>query len=284
MKILNKEQNKLVLYIQEKDLKAIASLEEKTPWYLNGLLSQFGDYHNYGPSDNNWHRITGPKKIKFLDSLDWINDYRELRELSPEELKTRITEISSQIEGETHTYMHSLNPKQKNESGLRRKKLNQQVKDLHDFLAAKTGKIEPPTLPDTMDYFAPTFILPFESGYAIGVHINGEEFVMEKINFQPFTATDSIPLPLLFPVIMHLAVETNMFPPQQSGSLEVKARKEKTGRYIIMGYKQHELDKEAEEIMSKMIEELTEAEKPAEPAPHIQKRKTIFEKNFKKSE
>ena len=92
MKIRNKENNKNVIYIQEKDLKLILSTETDIPKPLINASKR----QTFSENPESFILIQNEEVASYLDSKSYIIDYREIKYLTEEEIIEKIDSLTEQ--------------------------------------------------------------------------------------------------------------------------------------------------------------------------------------------
>lgn len=95
MKIFNKENNQEKVYVQVKDLKKLMYKKDYVPQNILEIA-------NTKKKENEFIEFTDSKDISFFKNQDWIIDYKELRDLSKEEIVTTAMKTNEKLEKLVH--------------------------------------------------------------------------------------------------------------------------------------------------------------------------------------
>lgn len=277
MKIINKENGTPVAYVQKKNLKAILKYDRDLPRGIVKVIKALG-YYEYDEHDEEFVRIEGKKEVKYIATRDWIPDYKQLRDLSDEELQTLVDEETLKLND-----IHILYSTMSREDQLvnyhlpaEYAKKNQTIKDINAYLWTRQGKYDLPIeIPLAIDSDEVNIEID-KIGCKIGPSLDKNKIIFTKTNNQPFNEYDAIPMPVVHTAIMVVATETGMIT-SRKGECCIKSYTDPTGMYFV-----HEF----ESIIEKSDEKIQQPEEPVkhqEPTRVEQKakKKTLFSKIFK---
>ena len=270
MKIINVENKKPVVYVQQKNLKGIINSEEgyKIPKSLIKIMSKLNLSNLDETHDEEFVRIEGKETAAYIASLPWIPDYRELRDLSEEEISALIATEKTSLEALTQHY-NSLSHDEKMQNWAmlyERKRINQKIKDLNAFLWTRQGKYDQPiVLPIAIDSEA-LQLDANDIGCSVGLSFDKKHYVFAKNNGKPFTKYDNISLPRMYMALTTLGIQSGLIEDTESED-DVTWYTEAAGKYIVAKCKSTPLRKET----------LPEEHQPVRVKDGRQKRKTLFE-------
>ena len=270
MKIFNKEQNQLVVYLQKKNIKAIIKYEDKVPKTIYKIAKQLGLTDMDETHDEEFIRIDDKKTVEFLKRMHWIPDYRELKDLSDEELEQKVANRAAKLQ-EIKTYYSTLGPyDQRSNPTIPQEyaKINQTIKDINAYLWTRQGKystpIELPLMIDCMEG-----ILESSGTIRIGLSIDGKHILVENKNGGRATSIHPFEVQM---GIMAYAQELNL---NQNcpGELNVTIKQSPTNRFLIADYI-FEVDKDY------VVPVQEEQEQQPTRITNLQKKKSLFQKVF----
>lgn len=271
MKIFNKEQDQLVVYLQRKNIKAIIKLEDKAPKTIYKAAKQLGLTDMDETHDEEFVRIDDKKTVEFLKRMHWIPDYRELKILSDEELEQKVAERSRKLQ-EMQTYFSSLGPyDQRSNPGIPQEysKINQTIKDINAYLWTRQEKystpIELPLMIDCMEG-----VLESSGNARIGLSIDGKHILVENKKGGRATAIHPFEIQM---GIMAYAQELNLNQ-DCPGELNITIRQSTTNRFLIADYDF--------EIAKDYVPPVQEEQEPQQPTRITtpQKKKSLFQRVF----
>lgn len=269
MKIFNKENNQLVAYLQQKNLKAIIKYEDKAPKAIYKIAKQLGLTEMDETHDEAFVRLTDKKSIEFLKKMHWIPDYRELRDLSNEELEAKVSERSKKIK-EMQGYYMSLGPyDQRSNPAIPQEysKINQTIKDINAYLWTRQGKystpVELPLMIDCMEG-----VLESSGTIRIGLSIDKKHILVENKSGARATSVNPFEMQM---GIMAYAAELNLNQ-NAPGELAITVRPDKDNRFLVADYN----FEVAKDYVPPVQEEPQEPTRIATP----QKKKSLFQRVF----
>lgn len=271
MRIFNKENNQLVVYVQQKNIKAIIKHEDKAPKSLYKLAKSLKLSDMDETNDEEFIRITDKKTVEYMKRMHWIPDYRELRDLSDQELEQKVQERSAKIQ-EMSTYYLSLGPYDQRSNPqipVEYAKINQTVKDINAYLWTRQGKYDTPiTIPLMMDCMAG--IMESNGTIKIGRSIDAKHILIANRNGGPCTSVNPIELQM---GLMVYATEENLAP-HEPGNFSIKIKRGPDNRFLVADY---EFEKDPNYIAPQIEEQ--EPQQPHRIKPE-QKKKSIFNRVF----
>ena len=152
MKIFNEENGIKKVYVQMNDLMTLINTDLSIPGSV--FEKVFSDVVIVNDSNRmDFVEFTEPNDIKYFESLDWIVDYKEIRDLSEEEIKNKGQEIAKEMNRIAERY-NSMTDDQKyrNQSLIQKHELlDYKMKYLAEILWVKRGYREMPfpVVPDS---------------------------------------------------------------------------------------------------------------------------------------
>ncbi len=195
MKITNYENGEHIVYIQQKNIKAILKYEANIPNYFLKAIKADTMTTDYDQTDEEFIRLEGEKLTNYISSLTWIPDYHTIRDLSDEELSLLIEETKRQLDDVTHEYLTiSKNKTQKTQHGLltTRSKLNEQIKDLKAFSWLRKDEYdERIIIPTVIDAHELRLGIQGDK-YTLGRSLDGKKLLLGKTDGTEYQANDSI--------------------------------------------------------------------------------------------
>lgn len=144
MKIFNTENGVQKVYVQIDDIMMLKKIEEST-------LDPISDVNNNNKMD--FIEFTKPNEIKYFKSLDWIVDYKQVRQLSEEEYRIKSKELSTEIH-DICNKLHDMSNNDKNNDRsllIRYELLKHKIKAFNEIQLIKQGRLQIsfPIVPDS---------------------------------------------------------------------------------------------------------------------------------------
>lgn len=236
MRIFNKEQNQIVAYIQQKNLKAIIKFEDRVPKSLLKLaksmnLSDMDETH-----DEEFIRLTDKKEIKFLANMYWIPEYKDLRGLTDEQLTAKVEERAAKI-SEMHSLYMGMGPYEQRNNyhfPVEYSKINQTIKDINAYLWTRQGKYDTPvSIPLEIDGF--NTIIESDGNLRIGLNLEGDKILVQRKDGKKFEGGIGIhPFELQSGLLIFFA-ESGL-QPKVPGEVNLSIRPEPSHRFLIADY------------------------------------------------
>lgn len=234
MKIFNRENESPVMYIQIKNLKAILSAEDKIPRQLIKKIQKL-NIDNYSENqDEEFIRLEGRKIVTYLDELTWIPNYKNLRDLTEEEITEQIKILEQKVIDLSYIFNNMQPSEQRKSFHLINEhyKTNQKLKDLNAYLWTIQGKydqlISIPLAVDTEQIH----MRVLELGYIAGISLDKKKILFTKENGEKFTNKDGLPLPLIGNTIITLAIESGMITAPQ-GKVNINSYTEESNKFFV---------------------------------------------------
>ena len=221
MKIRNKENNKNVIYIQEKDLKLILSTETDIPKPLINASKR----QTFSENPESFILIQNEEVASYLDSKSYIIDYREIKYLTEEEIIEKIDSLTEQ-----QKQMEEIN-QQPNPQQIQTAYTLEQLKK---YLNTRKTR-ETIELPLTIDSEELHLAIP-EANCQIGLSLNKTKILFKRLDNKPFSEKDTLPIGLVQAAIIEFGPVLEL-PMQQSGMLEVTAKFTEDSQFFAAEYK-----------------------------------------------
>ena len=191
MKIRNIEENREKIYVQLKDLKKLIFKKDYVPENIKHLMKT-------NKRDTEFIEFTNPKDINFFQNQKWIVDYKEIRDLSKEELKEKAQELINKLNilGHAITVLKKENDNKAYYNILKDYNLLKHTIDsFDDVYCLKQGYNSIP-FPNVIDHNGITLQAENDSYYSnLEIHssINPNAFILCKKDRTPYTRKDKIP-------------------------------------------------------------------------------------------
>lgn len=145
MKIFNIENGVKKVYVQMNDIIMLNHTAASIPASI--FEKVFSDVVIVDDSNRmDFVEFTKPNEIKFFESLDWIVDYKKVRDFKEEEIKEKGQEIANEMNRIAEKY-NSMNDKQKEKNQslmLKHELLKYKMNSLAEILWVKQGHITMP--------------------------------------------------------------------------------------------------------------------------------------------
>ena len=235
MKILNVENNKLVAYIQRKNIKAMLRYEEKIPRKFYKFAKDIGLYEQDDTHDEEFIKTTDKKFIKLFIQTDWIPDYRELRDLSDEDLQAKVDELTIKLQDLDSLYT-TLPYQEQRISYLPEQKArtNQKLNDINKYLLTRQGKTDIPVeIPLAIDSKAS--IITSSGILKFGRSLDHAKILISKKDGTTFQqGYDINPIEVNMGLITFMAEEN--LTPNESGQMDLTVNSEPTNTYLVVDY------------------------------------------------
>ena len=234
MKILNIENRKPVVYLQQKNLKGILNTEHSIPRELikvmrNLRLNSYDETH-----DEEFVRIEGKEIAEYIASLSWIPDYKQLRDQTDEELQAQLDQRKQEIQTLTDYYNSLSREKQMQNFELlnKRSKINLTIKDLHAYICTQKGTYDLPiNIPLGIDTDE-LHIDMDEFGCIVGISFDKKKVLIAKKNGKQFTTHDAHPAIGLQGAALVLATEAGILSPEDSTG-RIKVDMDPTKSFLV---------------------------------------------------
>ena len=220
MKIKNKENNKNVIYIQEKDLKIILETEQDIPQSLLSACKKQPLKEN----PESFILIPNEEIANYLDSRSYIIDYREIKYLTEEEIEQRIDSLNQEKE------ILEQSPQESH----RLTQTTYTIKQLKKYLSARKTSLTI-ELPLTIDS-EELHLAVKEANCLIGLSLNKTKILFRRLDNKPFSDKDTLPIGLVQAAIIEFGPILEI-PTEQSGMLEVTAKFTEDGQFFAAEYK-----------------------------------------------
>lgn len=153
MKIFNEENGSKKIYVQLNDIARLLDFGEAIPV---SIMQRFF-YEIFIVNDENrydFEEFSDANEIEFFESLDWIADYREYRNLSEKEIMEQAYIIGDDMNKTAQEYNDNINKYTDEELvalKLKHEALEHKMFSIRDILWLKQGHISMP-IPEVADY------------------------------------------------------------------------------------------------------------------------------------
>lgn len=236
MKILNVEEKKLVAYIQRKDLKSLIRFGNHLPRKFYKFAKELGLSDLDETKDEEFVRTTDKKFIKIILAADWIQDYRELRDLSDEELQQASEELAMKIQ-DMGAYYNSLSYQEQRQNSFlpeQYAKANHKLKDLNAYLWTRQGKYPTPIeIPLAIDSKAG--IVSSNGSLRFGRSLDHKKILIGKKDESKFLGGYHInPIEINMGLMVFMAEEN--IAPSEPGQMDIKIKAEPTNKFLVVDY------------------------------------------------
>lgn len=193
MKIFNDENGVKKVYIQMNDIMMLTYSDISMPSTI--FEKVFSDVVIV--NDNNrmdFVEFTQPQEVEYFKSLDWIVDYKQIRNLSEEEIKEKGQEIASEMNEIANKYNSMTDDEKRDNQSIiqRHELLDYKMKSLAEILWIKQGhkQMPFPVVPDS-DGFA--FIGDDNCKYEIRASLEPNKMLLFRKDGKKLSNEDRIP-------------------------------------------------------------------------------------------
>lgn len=236
MKILNVEDKKPVVYIQRKDLKALIRFDERLPRKFYKLAKELGLSDLDETHDEEFIRTTDKKFIKIIMAAEWIQDYRDLRDLSIEELQQTSEELTMKIQ-DMGGYYNSLTYQEQRQNQFlpeQYAKTNHKLKDLNAYLWTRQGTYSTPIeIPLAIDSKAG--IVSSNGILRFGRSLDHKKILIGEKDGSKFLGGHQInPMEINMGLMVFMAEEN--LTPDKPGQMDITIKGEPTNQFLVVDY------------------------------------------------
>lgn len=236
MKILNVEKGKLVAYVQRKSLKSLVRHGEHLPRKFYKFVKELGLSDKDEEHDEDFIKTTDKKIIKTLISADWIVDFREIRDMSDEELQSAIEELTMKID-DLNTYYSSLSYQEQrinNYIPVQHAKAIDKVNDINAYFQNRQGTYHTPfEIPLAID--SKEAVVSSNGSLRIGKSLDNKKILIGRKDEEPFQNGYHInPIEVNMGLMVFMAEEN--LTPNEPGQVDLKIKPEPTHRFLIAEY------------------------------------------------
>lgn len=193
MKIFNEENGVKKVYVQINDIMTLINTDLSIPGSV--FEKVFSDFFIVNDSNRmDFVEFDKPNEIKYFESLDWIVDYKEIRDLTEEEIKNKVQDITSKVKRITNRYNSmSENQKYRNHSLVQKHELlDHKINNLVEVLCVKQGleQIPFPIVPDSDGF---SFKGAENSKYEIRDSLDPNKILLYRKDGKKLSNEDKIP-------------------------------------------------------------------------------------------
>lgn len=262
MKIFNEENGVKKVYVQMNDIMMLTHSDLPIPGSV--FEKVFTDIVIV--NDNNrmdFVEFNEPDEVNYFKSLDWIVDYKEIRDLSEEEIKNKGQEIANEMNRIAERYNSMSNEKKHRNQSLIQKHelLDYKIQYLAEILWVKQGYREMPfpIVPDSDSF---TFKGDENSEYEIRGSLDPNKILLYRKDGKELSNEDKIPLEFI-QMGMSIAAMERSKNNIVKGDYEISKFLSEDNKYLVIEYKikSNEKDKiqeSHEEVKEENVEEAKE--------------------------
>ena len=273
MKIFNEENGVKKVYVQMNDLMTLINTDQSIPSSV--FEKVFSDVVIVNDSNRmDFVEFDKPNDIKYFESIDWIVDYKEIRDLSEEEIKNRGKEIASEMNRIAERY-NSLSDDQKyhNQSLIQKHELlDYKMKYLAEILWVKQGhkQMPFPVVPDSDGF---SFVGDAASEYEIRGSLDPYKILLFRKDGKELSSEERIPQGFLQMGMSIAIMDLNHYK-TFAGGYETSNSLSEDKKYLITEFKvkRYEDNNENEEIQESLEEEKEEEIKEEKGIKRLVKR------------
>lgn len=238
MKIINNENNILCVYIQKKNLKDILKYEKDIPNNLLKLIKDLELKEDDNSHDEEFIRMEGEEFTNYINSLQWIPDYKKLRDLPDQDIEILINEETKNIAILYSNYISMSKSKQDQNKSIQLEwqKKESTIKDLYALLWTRQNVSKTPIeIPLAID----TDMVHIETGrigYLAGLSFDKKKILFTKTNNEPFNDDDRLSPLVMNNIIMVIGIEENLTD-MEEGVCQLTSYLDPTGMYFVNEFK-----------------------------------------------
>ncbi|MBQ3511488.1 MAG: hypothetical protein IJA30_04250 [Bacilli bacterium] len=235
MKILNVENNKLYAYVQRKNLKSLIRFNNRLPKKFYKFAKEIGLNDSDETHDEEFIRTSDKKFIKLVMQADWIPDYRDLRDLSDEELQSAVDELTMKIQDLGSLY-NTMPYQEQRISYIPEQyaKANQKLKDINAYLWTRQGKYDTPVeIPFAID--SRSTIISSNGILQFGRSLDHKKILVTKKDGTTFNEGYQInPIEINMGLMVFMSEEN--LTPNEPGQMDLTVRPEATHKFLVVDY------------------------------------------------
>ncbi len=247
MKIFNVENGVKKVYVQISDITMLNQTN------ISKVCTNVNIADNSNGMD--FVEFTQPKEIKFFESLDWIIDYKQVRNLSEEEIETKRQEITTEMSNITHKFNSMPEEEKRNNQLLlqRHRLLNYKMNCLAKILSIKQGhkEIPFPIVPDSDGY---SFVGDDNCQYEIRASLDPNKILLFRKDGKKLSYDEVIPQGFLQSG-MSIAIMERNENDDFWGKYEISNNLTEDNQYLVIEFKVKKQDYTQEEIKEVKQEE-----------------------------
>ena len=219
MKIFNKENNIDVVYVEEDDLLQMRCYYGSIPFYLEDEIKDALNGNNY--NGEKFIRFTSPDALKLFESLKWIVDYKQCRNLTDEELGENFETLLNNREEimNDSSYFGNINLTNNSKNKL----LNYKVISLINYELVKSKQKTLP-FPSVIDSDGKEFR---KYRCVVNSCLDGDTFILRHLNNRKFGSGVKVPMEFINAIIPENAIGYTEFLTKDHKSIIIKFKYDK---------------------------------------------------------
>ncbi len=236
MKIFNIENGERKVYIQMSD---IMMLNRTGRPILDSIYEKIstGIIAADGSDRMDFVKFSQSKEIEFFESMDWIIDYKRIRDVSEEEIKAKCQEISTEM-NQIANRIEAMSDEEKREHQLlasRYDLLDHKMKCLAEILLIKQGhqQMSFPVVPDSDGF---SFVGDNNCDYEIRISLDPNKLLLFRKDGRKLTNDEIIPQGFL-QAGLSIAIMERVQSDEFFGDYEMSNSLSEDGRYLVMEFK-----------------------------------------------
>ena len=244
MKIINRENDQEVVYVQKSDMMYVTHNCDSFPAAL--MEDFFSDIVIInGDNRNEFVRFTDPSEVDFFRKQEWIIDYRDFRNLSEAEIMDMGTSTIDELNAVAEEFNGTKNEKKKEELYKKHELLDYKFNSIREFLWFKQGHIQYsiPLVPDSEG-----FKFNGDGTYQMSASLEPNKILLYRVDGNALTKDEQIPRGFIETGIsISLMDNSNNF---VMGDYKTKNYISDDKKYLVIEFKFKDLKKTQEEETS----------------------------------
>lgn len=193
MKIFNVENGVKKVYVQMNDIMMLIHSDISIPASI--FEKVVGDVVIINDSNRmDFVEFTQPKDVKYFESLDWIIDYKEMRDLTENEIREKGQEIANEMNKIANRFNSMTDKEKRNNQSLvqRHELLDFKMKSLAELLFVKQGQKQMPfpVVPDSDGF---SFVGDENCEYEITASLEPNKILLFRKDGKKLSNDDRIP-------------------------------------------------------------------------------------------
>lgn len=253
MKIFNTENGVKKVYVQMNDIMMLNQTDMPIPTSIyEKVFTGIVDDSNR----MDFVEFTQPIEIEFFESMDWIVDYKQIKSLSEEEIKTKGQEISTEM-NEIVNRFNAMSDEERVENQslvLRHNLLDYKMKYLAEILCVKQGYQQRPfpVVPDSDGF---SFVGDDNCDYQIRASLDPNKLLLFRKDGKKLSSDERIPQGFLQTGISIAVMERS---DEFFGDYEMSNSLTEDSQYLVIEFKvkSYESDLEEDKIEEKGIKRI----------------------------
>ena len=237
MKIINKENDQEVVYVQKSDMMYVTHNCDSFPAALmNDFFSDIVIIN--GDNRNEFVRFTDPSEVDFFRKQEWIIDYRDFRNLSEAKIMEMGNQTVDELNAVAEEFNSTKNEKKKQELYKKHELLEFKFNSIREFLWFKQGHIEYsiPLVPDSEG-----FKFNGDCPYQMSASLEPNKILLYRVDGKELTKDEQIPRGFIETGIsISLMDDSNNF---VMGDYNTKNSISEDKKYLVIEFKFKDLKK-----------------------------------------